>query len=175
MTKRWRLRALAITLTLGAPAVWGAGSGFWMPYSATPATAAGKSGLFLISSNAVGASPAPTPGWVTTAEPTVLGPALQGFPGGTTPPTTVTPALMIYAAQGADGSQHLYGLDLANPTNSTSLPKPVQITNLSVPASQAICSVGQFETNATAPKTLSVVIHVATPEAGAKPGTSLPD
>jgi hypothetical protein len=166
MKNRWRMRALAILLTLGTSVTWGAG--FWMPFSATPAAKGGSSGLYVIPSSAVGLAPAPKPTQITAAEPTLLGVAFT-LVGTLTAPVSVTPALMIYAAKGADGNQHLYGLNLA----STTLPKPVQITSLSVPATKAICAAGQFQSNLTVPTTLSVVIHVATPSncAGDPTGT----
>jgi hypothetical protein len=163
MKIRWRMRAPAIILALGTSVTWGAG--FWMPFSATPAVKGGSSGLYVIPSSAVGLAPAPKPSQITAAEPTLLGAAFA-IVGSLTAPTSATPALMIYSAKGADGNQHLYGLNLASPT----LPKPVQITSLSVPVTKAICFAGQSQSNLTNPNTLSVVIHVATPEAGTKPG-----
>jgi len=161
---RWLMRALAIILVLDASTSWGAG--FWMPFSATPAAKGGSSGLYVISSSAVGSAPAPKPSQITAAEPTLLGAAFT-LVGTLTAPVSATPALMIYSAKGADGNQHLYGLNLA----SSTLPKPVQITSLSVPATKAICAAGQVQSNLTNPNTLSVVIRVATPEPGTQPGT----
>ena len=172
MKSRWFIRALIIPLALSSWTALGAAS-FWIPFSATPVTGTkgGKSGLFVISSSTVGSSPAPVPIWITTSEPTLLGAALAADAGVSPAPATLTPAVMIYAAEGSDAKLHLYGLDLANPSGSTKPPKPVQITSLSVAASEAICSVGQVEANATEPTTLSVVVHVATPMSGSKPGT----
>jgi hypothetical protein len=157
MKNRRRMRALAVLLALSTSTAWAAG--FWMPFSATPVkgTTGGKSGLFVIPSFEVGSSPAPTPSFVTTAEPTLLG-ATFAIVGTLTNPTSVTPALLIYSAKGADGNQHLYGLNLANPTNSKTPPTPVQISNLSVPTTKAICAAGQAQSNLLTPSTLSVVI-----------------
>ena len=173
MKNRCRMRALVIFLALGTSVTW-ASPGFWMPFSATPVTGktGGKSGLLVIPSYAVGSSPAPTPSFVTTAEPTLLG-ATFTLVGTFTAPTSVTPALIIYSAKGADGNLHLYGLNLANPANSSTPPKPVQITNLSVKAPNVICAAGQSQSNLTVPSTLSVVIHVATPTA-TSPCASVP-
>jgi hypothetical protein len=148
----------------------GSGSGgFWLPYSATPVSnTAGQGGLFVIASNAIASSPAPAPAFVTTSVPTILGAAYQGFVSGTTPPSTVTPDLIIYAAVGTDGDTHVYGLDL---TDISTPPVPVQITNLSVPSSQHICAAGQVEGDLTTPSTLAVVIYVTPGTAGAQPGT----
>jgi hypothetical protein len=150
----------------------GSGVGFWMPFSATPVSGSsgGKTGLFLIASNSIGSSPAPQ--FVTTTPVTLLGLAFQGATYGSTPPTTVTPALMIYAAAGTDGNTHLYGLNLANPSNSSTAPTPTQITNLAVPASKNICSGGETQTNGTMPNTLQIVVYVATPVSGSTPGTN---
>jgi hypothetical protein len=150
----------------------GSGVGFWMPFSAAPVsgTSGGKTGLFLIASNSISSSPAPQ--FVTTSPVTLLGLAFQGATYGSTPPTTITPALIMYAAAGTDGNTHVYGLNLANPSNSSTIPTPTQITNLSVPASKNICSGGETQTNGTMPNTLQVVVYVATPVSGATPGTN---
>jgi hypothetical protein len=160
--------AAACTVSGGS----GAGAGFWIPYSATlqPATTGGTTGLFLIASNAIAGATAPPMKFVASSVPTLLGVASQGYLGGATPPTTVTPALMMYAATGSDGNWHIYGLNLANPSNSPTPPTPVQVTNLSAPASKSLCSAGQLQSNLTSPSTLSVVVYVATPETGTEPG-----
>jgi hypothetical protein len=152
----------------------GGGVGFWMPFSAAPVsgTSGGKTGLFLIPSNSIAASPAPQPAFVTTNPPTILGLAFQGGQFSSPPTTALIPALMMYAAEGADGNTHVYGLDLANPSNSSTVPTPTQITNLSIPASKNICSGGEIETNAATPTTMQIVVYVVTPEAGALPGTN---
>jgi hypothetical protein len=164
---------VALTCAASSPGS-GSGVGFWMPFSALPVsgTSGGKTGLFLIASNSIGSSPAPQPNFVTTSPATLLGLAFQGVVYGSTPPTTLTPALIIYAAAGTDGNTHLYGLNLANPTNSSTAPTPTQITNLSVPPSKNICSGGETQSNGTMPNTLQIVVYVATPESGATPGTN---
>jgi hypothetical protein len=165
--------ALAVSLTLAVRVASASAPDFWIPYSAAPVsgTKGGKTGLFLIGSNAVGGATAPAPAWITESAPTVLGAAFAGFVSGSTPPASATPATMIYAATGSDGNQHLYGLDLANPSGSATAPKPVQITSLSVPPSKTLCTGGQLQTKLTTPTTLAVVVYEATPETGAKPGT----
>ena len=174
MKTQHALGALAVSLTLVVRVASAASSpDFWIPYVAAPVTGktGGKTGLFLIASKAVGGSTAPAPAWITESEPTLLGAAFEGFVSGSTPPASATPATLIYAAKGSDGNQHLYGLDLADPSGSATAPKPVQITSLSVPASKTLCSGGQLQTKLTTPTTLAVVVYVATPEAGSKPGT----
>jgi hypothetical protein len=149
----------------------GAGGAFWLPFSAAPVTGTtgGKAGMFLVASTAIGDNPAPAPSWVTTNTTTLLGLALNGFVNGSTLPTSETPAVMIYAAAGADGNTHLYGLNLAY--TSATPPVPAQITNLSVPASMNVCSAGQLENDVATPTSLAVVAYVVTPVSGAKPGT----
>jgi hypothetical protein len=162
----------ALALTLAVNVASAAAPDFWVPYAATPlsGTTGGKSGLFLIASNAVGGSTAPAPQWVADSAPALLGAGFAGFVNEATLPSSATPSTLIYAAVGSDGNQHVYGLNLANTTGSTTPPKPVQITSLSVPASQSLCAAGQLETKLTTPSSLEVVIHVATPESGTKPG-----
>ncbi len=173
MMTQHTLGALAVSLTLAVGVASAASPDFWIPYVAAPVTGTtgGKTGLFVIASTAVGGVTAPAPAWITESAPTVLGAAFAGFVSGSTPPASATPATMIYAAKGSDGNQHLYGLDLANPSGSATAPKPVQITSLSVPAAKTLCSGGQLQTKLTTPTTLAVVVYVATPEAGSKPGT----
>ncbi len=174
MNTKHTLGALAFSVALAARVASAASSAdFWIPYAATPVTGTtgGKTGLFLIASNAIGGATAPTPAWITESQPTVLGASFQGFVSGSTLPTSATPATLIYAAMGSDGNHHLYGLDLANPSGSATAPKPTQITSLSVPPSKSLCSAGQLQTKLTTPTTLAVVVYVATPKAGSKPGT----
>ena len=146
------------------------GSPFWIPFAASPVTGTtgGKTGLFVIASNAIASTTPPTPTFVTTSIPTVLGLALQGFNSSSTSTASVAPAVLIYAATGSDGNTHVYGLDL---TDTSAPPVPTQITNLSVPPSEHICSGGQVESNGTMPDTLAVVIYVTPGAAGAQPGT----
>jgi hypothetical protein len=97
---------------------------------------------------------------------------MTGFINGSTPPTTETPSRAIFASTGPDGNQHLYALDLTIADSGPSGPTPQQITNLSVPSSQAICQAGQLQSTLTDPTTLAVVVYVVTPAAGSQPGTT---
>jgi hypothetical protein len=157
-----------VTVNIACTANSSGSGGFWIPYSATAANNGGQSGLFVIASNTVASSPAPTPTFVTTSVPTILGAAYRGFVSGTTPPSSVTPDLIMYAAAGTDGNIHVYGLDL---TDASTPPVPVQITNLSVPSSEHICSFGQVESDEATPSSLAVVMYVTPGTAGAQPGT----
>jgi hypothetical protein len=158
-----------VTVNIACTESGSGSSGFWIPYSATPVSdTSGQGGLFVIASNAIAASPAPAPSFVTASVPTLLGAAYQGFVSGTTPPSSLTPAVIMYAAVGSDGNTHVYGLDL---TDTSTTPVPVQITSLSVPPSEHICSEGQVESDLATPSSLSAVVYVTAGTAGAKPGT----
>jgi hypothetical protein len=157
----------SVTVSCAATST-GPGSAFWIPFAATPTSATGQAGLFVIASNTIAAATPPVPKFVTKAVPTVLGAAAQGFVSATTPPTAETPALIVYAAVGPDGNSHVYGLNLSN-TSAT--PVPAQLTNLSVPPSKHICQSGQVQSDLTTPSSLSVVIYVTTGSPGSKPGT----
>ena len=173
MNRKSTFGALAATLALTPPITASAATpDFWIPYAASPVsgTSGGKSGLFVVASNKVGGSTAPAPQWITESTPSLLGAAFAGFLGGSTAPSSATPATLIYAARASDGNQHLYGVDLANPSASANAPKPAQITNLSIPSSKSVCAVGQIETDGSKPTTLEVIVYVATPEAGTQPG-----
>ncbi|HTW81978.1 MAG TPA: hypothetical protein VME23_20705 [Terracidiphilus sp.] len=157
-----------VTVNIACTTSGGGSGGFWIPYSATPTSVSGKSGLFVIASNSIASSPAPSPTFVTTSVPTLLGAANQGFVSGSTPPGSVTPALIIYAAMGSDGNTHVYGLDL---TDTSAPPVPAQITSLSVPPSEHICYEGQVQSDLATPSSLSVVMYITAGTPGAKPGT----
>jgi hypothetical protein len=158
------------TITSGGGGGGGAGK-FWLPFTATPApkTTGGESGLFLIASNDIASSTPPTPTFITKNGPTILGFAFDGFVSGTAPPTSETPATLIYSGLGTDGNIHIYGLDL---TDTSTVPVPTQLTNLSlVPSSKHVCSGGQVQSDLTTPSSLSVVIYVTAGDSGAQPGT----
>jgi hypothetical protein len=139
---------LASTICFGA-------SSFWIPYTAAPitGTTGGKTGLFVVASNELESSPASH--FVSTTPSQILGLALQyTFSGGV---TTYTPDLMMYAAAGSDGKTHVYGLNLSN---TAKVPVPAQISNLSLPATEQICSSSQAETDLATPDTLFVVLQI---------------
>lgn len=149
-------RGLCAVLILASTICFGASSGFWIPYTATPipGSTGGKTGLFVIPSNTLESSPAPR--WVSTTPSQLLGIALQyTLSGGV---TTYTPDLMMYAAAGSDGKTHVYGLNLSNTAEA---PVPTQISSLSLPATKQICSGNQAETDLATPKTLFVVLEIA--------------
>jgi hypothetical protein len=146
---------VACTTTSG-----GGGSGsYWIPYSATPApivTPVGSNGLFLIPSDKLSSSPAPT--WVTTDTTQLLGIGTQITEKSGA--VTYSPQIMMYADTNSAGVTKIFGLTLAG---TSSIPTPTQISNLSLSKSQQICQVGSnSETDVTQPTTLFVLIQVGT-------------
>ena len=137
----------------------GGGSAFWIPYSATPipnVTPTGKNGLFLIPSDKLSSSPAPT--WVTTDTTQLLGIGTKISTSGGV--ATYSPQVMMYGDTDSTGKTRIFGLTLAG---TSSVPTPTQISNLVVPSSQQICAAGfSSETDVTQPTTLFVVIEVGT-------------
>jgi hypothetical protein len=137
----------------------GGGSAYWIPYSATPipaATPAGSNGLFLIPSDKISSSPAPT--WVTTDTTQLLGIGTQiSVKSGV---VIYSPQVMMYADTASAGTTKIFGLTLAG---TSSVPTPVQISNLVVPKTQQVCQIGSSSlTDVTQPTTLFVVIEVGT-------------
>ncbi len=151
MTNAWSV-ACSIRFRSGTGA-------YWIPYSATPVpnvTPPGKNGLFLIPSDKLTSSPAPT--FVTTDTTQLLGIGTQiSTKGGV---ATYSPQVMMYADTNSTGTTKIFGLTLAG---TSTVPKPTQISNLAVPSTQQICSVGaSSETDVTQPTTLFAVIEVGT-------------
>src|SRR6202041_1177825 len=116
----------------------GGGGAYWIPYSATPApmaTPAGSKGLFLIPSDKLASAPAPT--FLTTDTTQLLGIGTQiSVEGGV---VTYSPQVMMYADTNSSGVTKIFGVTLAG---TSSVPKPAQISSLSVPSGQQICPGG---------------------------------
>jgi hypothetical protein len=137
----------------------GGGGAYWIPYSAFPTpgvTPPGKNGLFLIPSDKLSSSPAPT--FVTTDTTQLLGIGTKiTVTGGV---ATYSPQLMMYGDTDSTGITRVFGLTLAG---TSTVPTPTQISNLAVPSGQQICSLGaSSETDVTQPTTLFAVIEVGT-------------
>lgn len=137
----------------------GGGGAYWIPYSAFPTpnvTPVGKNGLFLIPSDKLSSSPAPT--WVTTDTTQLLGIGTQiTVTGGV---ATYSPQVMMYADTDSTGTTRIFGLTLAG---TGTVPTPTQISNVALPSGQQICSVGaSAETDVTQPTTLFAVLEVGT-------------
>jgi predicted SpoU family rRNA methylase len=131
------------------------GSGtFWSPYTALPSgTTGGSTGLFLMPSDNLESSPAPL--FVTTAKPQFLGMAFQFA---TSPSIVATPALMIYAAAGADGNTHVYGLKVGD---TSTVPTATQLSSLSLAPTQQICGFSQAQADLADPTTVFTILDVS--------------
>jgi hypothetical protein len=139
----------------------GGGSPYWIPYSASAipqATPAGSTGLFIIPSDKLASSPAPT--WVTTDKTQLLAIGTQiSQKNGV---TTYSPQVMMYADTTSAGTTKIYGLMLAG---TTTTPTPTQISSLSLPSTQQICQISSdSETDVTNADSVFVVIQVGTAE-----------
>ncbi len=136
----------------------GGGSAYWIPYSATPsgATPAGKNGLFLIPSDKLSSSPAPT--FVTTDTTQLLGIGTQlAVKSGV---VIYSPQVMMYSDTASNGTTKIFGLTLAG---TSTVPAPTQISSLVVPKTEQVCQIGSSSlTDVTQPTTLFAVIEVGT-------------
>jgi len=136
----------------------GGGGAYWIPYSATPVpgvTPTGKNGLFVIPSDKLTSAPAPA--FVTTDTTQLLGLGTQiSTKGGL---ATYSPQLMMYADTTSTGTTKIFGLALAN---TSSVPTPTQVSNLSLSSTQQVCGAFSSETDVTQPTTLFIVIEVGT-------------
>ena len=137
----------------------GGSSAYWIPYSATAipsSTPPGKTGLFIIPSDKLASSPAPT--FVTTDATQLLAIGTQiSVKNGV---ASYSPQLMMYADTNSSGTTKIYGLTLAG---TSTVPTPTQISSLSLPSGQQICPISSdSETNVSEPDTVFVVIQVGT-------------
>jgi hypothetical protein len=147
------------TVKVACSASSGGGTAYWIPYSASPipgATPVGSTGLFIIPSDKLASSPAPT--WVTTDTTQVLSVGSQvSVKSGV---VTYSPQVLMYADTLSTGITKIFGLTLVG---TSTVPSPVQIGNLAVPKGQQICQiVSSSETDVTQPTTLFVVVQVGT-------------
>jgi hypothetical protein len=148
------------TVKVACSAGGGGGSGaYWIPYSATPSGAkpAGSTGLFIIPSDKLSSSPAPT--FVTTDANQLLGIGTQiAVKSGV---VIYSPQVMMYADTTSAGITKIFGLTLAG---TSTVPTPVQISNLSLPKTQQICQIGSSSssTDITQPTTMFVLLEVGT-------------
>jgi hypothetical protein len=137
----------------------GGGGAYWIPYSASPVpnvTPTGKNGLFLIPSDKLSSSPAPTFVTTDTTQPLGIGTQIS-TKGGV---ATYSPQLMMYADTTSTGTTKIFGLTLAG---TSSVPTPTQISSLSLSSTQQVClPTFSSETDVTVPTTLFIVIEVGT-------------
>jgi hypothetical protein len=137
----------------------GGSSAYWIPYSATAipsSTPPGKTGLFIIPSDKLASSPAPT--FVTTDATQLLAIGTQiSVKNGV---ASYSPQLMMYADTNSSGTTKIYGLTLAG---TSTVPTPTQISSLALASGQQICPISSdSETNVSEPDTVFVVIQVGT-------------
>jgi hypothetical protein len=142
----------------------------WVPFVLTPTAGAfgGKNGLIVMPANNLAASPAPT--YITTQPVQPLGFAEQFAAGGyrgtllagnLVAATDPTIQLMFYAAMGADGKVHVYGLNLSQ---AGTTPVPAQVSNLSLTALAAICGGQVIQTSLNTATAAGLLIKIAGPE-----------
>ena len=127
---------------------------FRMPIpSATPP---GSTGLFIIPSDKLSSSPAPT--FVTTDTTQLLAIGTQvTLKNGV---ATYSPQVMMYADTNSAGTTKIFGITLAG---TSSVPTPTQISSLSLPSGQQICQISSdSETDITNANSVFVVIQVGT-------------
>ena len=137
----------------------GGSSAYWIPYSATAipsSTPPGKTGLFIIPSDKLASSPAPT--FVTTDATQLLAIGTQiSVKNGV---ASYSPQVMMYADTNSSGTTKIYGLTLAG---TSTVPTPTQISSLALASGQQICPISSdSETNVSEPDTVFVVIQVGT-------------
>jgi hypothetical protein len=124
---------------------------FYLPGIASAVTSSGKTGLFVVPAGA----PTTAPAFITTSAVTLLAASVQfSISGGEL--TEYNPYALMYLGKGSDGHYHIYGL----PLTGTTVPKPVQIGNLSLTASTDLCSFRQAQTNFAEPTTLFLLIKI---------------
>jgi hypothetical protein len=137
------------------------GSGYWIPYSASPIPTevpTGSNGLFIIPSDKLSSSPAPTFVTTDTTKLLAIG-TLIALKNGV---ATYSPQVMIYADTTSAGITKIYGLKLAG---TSTVPTPTQISSLSLPSGQQICEASSdSETDISNADSVFVVIQVGTAE-----------
>jgi hypothetical protein len=156
--------AIITTVTINCTNYVTAGSGFWIPYLATPVpnTAGGKSGVFVVASGSLATAPSPT--FLSTTPSTILGIAWQYAIIGIEAPTAYSPQTKMYADADSVGVVHIYGVDLSDTSSS---PVPVQISSLALSANaslsalEQICDFQDAQRYARDPTTLFVLLHIA--------------
>ncbi len=129
----------------------GSSTAFYIPGTAAPETSAGKTGLFVVPASA----PTTAPAFITTSAVTVLTLSVQ-FSVASDVLTEYNPYALIYLGKGTDDKYHVYSLPLTGKT----VPKPVQISNLSLAASTDLCSFREAQTNFAQPTTLFLLLQI---------------
>jgi hypothetical protein len=129
-----------------------------MPYTATPVSGSGQSGVFVVPSNSPGTAPA----FVNRGAQTLfLAYGLTATLNGNNVVTGYTPSTYLFAATDGNNNVHVYGLDLT----MAAAPAAAQVSSLSVALpggvaiDQLICDSQAGFGNALQPTTLFVVLH----------------
>jgi hypothetical protein len=133
------------------------GSAFYLPFVAST-TGSGATGLFVIPSNDLSATPifvTKTAAGAQTVE--VVGFSKNPTSNSSNVVTSTTPYALLYLAVGSDGNAHLYSVNLSDVSVA---PSATQVSSLSLSALSDICSiVGSAQTNLYDPTTLFVVLR----------------
>jgi hypothetical protein len=117
-----------------------------------------------------GGSSTTSPTFISTNAVQVLGQASNINVNGNGAYTAASPGTLVYAAADSSNKVHVYGVNLANPSNSTTAPTATQLGSLSLSIgagaaiSTVVCSDSSSlsaSTNALDPTTLFVVLHIA--------------
>ncbi len=152
-----------VAISCAASTGTGAAGSWWIPYTASPKTTGGLTGLFLIASDQIHKSPKQQ--FIVKTKVQLLAEGVKITAAGL---IGIQPMNLMYAAVGPDGGKHVYGLPISN---TAVVPTPTQITNLSIKSAQTICSQSEAQTNLSDATTLFVVLNVATAPCGANVGT----
>ena len=123
----------------------GGSTEFFLPGTATSTGTGGKTGLFVVPAGA----PTAAPTFITTTAVKVLNISFQFASVTSGSLGQYNPYALIYLGVGGDGKYHVYGL----PLTGTTVPKPVQISNLSLSAIADLCNDTEAEANNTQPTT----------------------
>lgn len=130
-------------------------TGHAKPFLSPDTSEAGSTGLFVIPSDKISSSPAPT--WITTdtAKIHAIGLNIVFGSGGL---TTYIPKLIVYSDTDFSGITKIYGLDISN---TAATPTPVQISSLALDSTQEICSGTQGQVSLSDPTTIFVLLDIA--------------
>lgn len=144
----------------------GLAGSWWIPYTASPvpSTVGGLTGLFLIASDQIHS--APKQQFIVNTAAKILAAGVDASGSGGI--DLAQPTTLMYSAVGSDGNTHIYGIPI---NNTAVVPTPVQLTKLSVPATQAVCQNSGAQSNLTTGTTLFIVVEVSTPPCGMNPST----
>jgi len=126
---------------------------FYFPGTSTAASGSsgGKTGLFVVPS----LDPTAAPSFITTTAVTVLAASLT-FSIASGQLAFYSPYALVYLGLGSDKKYHIYKLSLTG----TSVPTPVQISNLSLAASTDLCSHSFAYNDLGEPNSIVLLIEV---------------